>query len=332
MNSNTINLILTAAVTAGDSIVVEVVAIPDVNTNPVTITDGANNYTKDADIPFAGGGLRALIFSAHHVSPLPAGSPLTITFAGPLSQQHESVASAQEFAGLGAAVPVDQTHTATGFGTNPSSGPVTTTHADDLLIGVFGPVLDTNPVTPAPVVFTPGPGYTALTGATVVDGTQRMDLLPEYRIVSAAGTYAADGTFGNGRVWVAALVAYRGDTGPAPGLTEATAAVAVSPGKLTRLANGRTRLRLVLQNIGVRAFAGPLSLVLTNLPRKAHLRKGSGFTALVLPAGLPFLNVEPGSDAVLNPGEVLRVTLEFTGRVPRRFRPTFRIIAGVGLR
>jgi hypothetical protein len=111
-----------------------------------------------------------------------------------------------------------------------------------------------------------------------------------------------------------------------------TAAVTVTPRRPVALANGRTRFRLTLRNGGAASIAGPLSLVLTNLPRKAHLRKGSGFTALVPPVGLPYLSVQPGGDGLFSPGETLAVVLEWAGKVPRRFRPTCRIVAGVGPR
>src|SRR5262249_48109524 len=135
-STTTVSLTLTATVAAGDSILVEVATLQTVTTNAVTVADGAGNaYTKDADVSVAAGGRRVLVFSAHHVHALPAGSTLTISLAGGGVNQGQTVASAQEFAGLGAAVPVDQTHSATGSGTSPSSGPASTAHADDLLLG-----------------------------------------------------------------------------------------------------------------------------------------------------------------------------------------------------
>ncbi len=106
----------------------------------------------------------------------------------------------------------------------------------------------------------------------------------------------------------------------------------ITPRKPILLPNGRTRLRLTLRNSSGGAITGPLSLVLTNLPRKARLHKGSGFTALVPPAGRPYLSVLPGADGLFSPGETLTVVLEFAGKVPKRYRPTFRIVAGVGPR
>ncbi len=316
--TTTVNLALTAAVTAGDSILVQVATVQLVTTGSVTVSDAAGNvYTKDADV--ADNFLRTLVFSAHQVRVPPAGSALTITLAGGANL---TVASAVEFAGLGAAVPVDATHAAADSSSRPSSGLTTTTSANDLLLGAIG-VQRGDPVfgTPAPVAFTPGAGYTALASATFSASPTRLDLVPEYRVVSAAGSYQADGTFGDSRNWAAALVAYRAAPLPSdlpPGLTDVTAAVSVTPRKPVFLANGRTRLRLTLRNSSGGTITGPLSLVLTNLPRKARLRKGSGFTALVPAAGRPYLSVLPGADGLFSPGETLVVVLEFAGKVPRR--------------
>src|SRR5207253_9013300 len=119
---------------------------------------------------------------------------------------------------------------------------------------------------PGPVTFTPGAGYTALASATISDPTTgvRLDLVPEYRIVSATGSFVADGTFGETRSWADALVAYRGlDTAPSglpPGLNDVTAQVSVTPRKATPLPNSHTRLRLTLRNTSGTTFTGPLSL------------------------------------------------------------------------
>ncbi len=340
LGTTAFNLTLTAGVTAGDSILVEVVALQSVPTGAVTVSDGAGNaYTKDADVAISGS-LRTLVFAAHHAHALPVGGMLTISLAGVPGNLGMTVASAVEFAGLGAAVPVDATHGGTGTSASPSSGPAATSHADDLLVGAIGAFSLGGGPAPASVSFTPGAGYTALARATREDGMGRLDLVPEFRVVSAAGSYVADGTFDSARTWGAALVAYRGLDAPPvpapsdlpPGLTDVTAAVSVTARKPVALANGRTRLRLMLRNTSGGTLTGPLTLVLTNLPRKARLRGRTGFTALVPPAGRPFLNVAPGSDGLFSPGETLVVVLEFAGKVPKRFRPTFRIVAGTGAR
>jgi hypothetical protein len=231
---------------------------------------------------------------------------------------------------------VDVTHAGTGTSASPSSGPANTSHADDLLLGAIMAEKGGAFVAPPPVTFTPGAGYTALASATNTAVDYRFDLVLEYRVVSAAGSYAADGAFGDNRNWAAALVAYRAAPPPAPsdlpaGLSDVTAAVVVTPRKPVRLAGGRTRLRLTLQNSGG-ALTVPLSLVLTNLPRKARLRNQSGVTALVAPAGLPFLFVPPSADGLFSPGEAIAVVLDFAGKVPKRYRPAFRVVAGIGPR
>src|SRR5262249_17433066 len=144
-----------------------------------------------------------------------------------------------------------------------------------------------------------------------------------------------DGTFGDSRNWAAALVAYRAAPPPSddlpPGLSDVTADVTVTPRKPVRLAGGRTRLRLTLRN-GGGALTAPLSLGLPNLPRKVRLRNRSGVTALVPPVGSPFLYVPPSADGLFSPGETIAVVLDFTGKLPRRYRPAFRVVAGIGPR
>jgi hypothetical protein len=195
----TFSLTLAAGVTAGDSILVEVATVQAVTTGAVTVADDAGNaYAKDADV--ANGAQRTLVFSAHHAHALPAGASLTITLAGG-GIQFQTLASAAEFAGLGAAVPVDATHGGSGSSASPSSGPAATSHADDLLLGAISAQAGSLPGNPppGPVAFTPGSGYTALASVTAGSGLLRLDLMPEYRVVSAAGSFVADGAFGDSR-------------------------------------------------------------------------------------------------------------------------------------
>src|SRR5437879_1301172 len=143
-----------AGVATGDSVILTL-AMADAS-GGVTATDSkGNTYSLAADITNASN-VRTVILAAHNVTALVSGDTITVT--------HPSVSvralSANEFSGLSPTIALDQTHTATGSSTAPSSGSAaTTTEVAELLLGamgVAGTVRDT---------FTVGASYTALAGA-----------------------------------------------------------------------------------------------------------------------------------------------------------------------
>src|SRR5437773_261595 len=145
-----------AGVAAGDSVILTL-AMADAS-GGVTATDSkGNTYSLVADITNASN-VRTVILAAHNVTALVSGDTITVT--------HPSASvralSANEFSGLSPTSALDQTHTATGSSTAPSSGATAaTTEAAELLLGamgVGGTISDT---------FTPGASYTALTRAGI---------------------------------------------------------------------------------------------------------------------------------------------------------------------
>src|SRR5205809_792276 len=143
-----------AGVATGDSVILTL-AMADAS-GGVTATDSkGNTYSLAADITNASN-VRTVILAAHNVTALVSGDTITVT--------HPSASvralSANEFSGLSPTSALDQTHTATGSSTAPSSGATAaTTEAAELLLGamgVAGPISDT---------FTAGTNYTALTRA-----------------------------------------------------------------------------------------------------------------------------------------------------------------------
>src|SRR3989442_2746161 len=143
-----------AGVATGHSVILTL-AMADAS-GGVTATDSkGNTYSVAADVTNASN-VRTVILAAHNVTALASGSTITVT--------HPSVSvralSASEFAGPTPTIALDQTHTATGSSTAPSSGATaTTTEVAELLLGamgVAGTVRDT---------FTVGASYTALAGA-----------------------------------------------------------------------------------------------------------------------------------------------------------------------
>ncbi|MBM2825963.1 MAG: hypothetical protein HW403_27 [Dehalococcoidia bacterium] len=193
-----------AGVAAGNSVIVTFAM--DDQTGTVSCADTQlNPYAVDVDI---GGGagtgnVRTVICSAHNVTALVSTNTITVTHP---SSAAEAV-SAQEFSGLVKKSALDKTASASGTSTTPSSGnTLTTTMANELLVGAIGaegPVEDT---------FTAGASYTAgpptEAGTTGNPAAGNITINPEYRIVSATGTYSADGTI-TSRDWRAAVATYR---------------------------------------------------------------------------------------------------------------------------
>src|SRR6266480_4024908 len=143
-----------AGVASGDSVTLAL-AMADAS-GGVTATDSkGNSDSLAADITNASS-VRTVILAAHNVTALVSLDTITAT--------HPSASvralSANEFSGLSPTSALDQTHTATGSSTAPSSGAsAATTEAAELLLGamgVAGPISDT---------FTAGTNYTALTRA-----------------------------------------------------------------------------------------------------------------------------------------------------------------------
>jgi hypothetical protein len=174
-----------AGVAAGNSIIVTFAMDPAAGA--VTCTDTAgNSYTTDADVT-NGTSVRSVICAAHNVSALVSGNTITVTHPTATAR----AMSANEFSGLAATATLDKTSTGTGQSTAPTtSATATTTQADELLIGaigVEGPSTDT---------FTPGASYTGLTGAGTTGNPANSNITidPEFRIVSATGTFVANGT------------------------------------------------------------------------------------------------------------------------------------------
>ena len=141
-------------------------------------------------IPVVPGNVRTAIFSAIGIPALPGGTIITINSPSTPS----AVASLAEFRGLSSVNTLDAMASKVGATLAVTSGPATTHRPKELLVGavgVAGTITGFNPN----LGFTPGPGYSALVGAYPTAGAsmQKVAVHPEYRFVSAAGSYAADG-------------------------------------------------------------------------------------------------------------------------------------------
>lgn len=68
---------------------------------------------------------------------------------------------------------------------------------------------------------------------------------------------------------------------------------------------------VTLTNISANVLPGPLSLVLDNLRSNATLFNRSGETTCTAVTGSPYVNIDLGGDIALNPGQTVRVVLQF---------------------
>jgi len=207
---SSVDIPITANVAAGNSVIVTFLWGGWSSAETTSCTDSqGNSYSVDVNEYYSGAGLYTIVCSAHNVSALGTSDMITLTFS---SGTYGVAATVHEFSGLAAVATIDQAASNNGSSATPSSGSTaTTTQADELLvgaIGVSGPPTDS---------FTPGSGYTVLSsiGFTGVwNGTIR----PEYQIVSATGSYQADGTLGTSSGWAAGIATYKAAAATPPSL------------------------------------------------------------------------------------------------------------------
>jgi hypothetical protein len=194
-----VNVIFTAAQTAGDLNVV-VVGWNDSTAAVSAVTDSsANTYTRAVG-PTVSGSLSQSIYYAKNIMAAVAGANIvTVTFSVAAVSPDIRIL---EYSGADPNSPVDVTAANTGSNATSSSGSVTTTNPTDLLFG-------------ANIVLTmtsgPGAGFTSRL-LTVPDGD-----IAEDQMVSAAGSYSATAPVNPSGQWIMQLVAFRaGSTSTTP--------------------------------------------------------------------------------------------------------------------
>ena len=110
--------------------------------------------------------------------------------------------------------------------------------------------------------------------------------------------------------------------------TNVGAQVTVTRGGFRRNpATGRYAQQVTLRNIGSSSIAGPVSLVLDGLSVNVTLFNKSGNTACAAPVS-PYINVNVGTDNVLNAGESAVVVLEFANPSNQGITYSTRVLAG----
>jgi fibronectin type 3 domain-containing protein len=199
-----------------------------------SVTDARGNVYTAASAPTVQTGIQShVIYYAANIVAAPSNS-ITVTFNTAVAYPDVRIA---EYRGIAQVTPVDGAQGASGTGNSASTGTLTTTVANALLVG-------------ATYVQTTTTG--AGTGFTARMITSPNGSILEDRIVSAVGTYSATAPT-SGQGWVIQLVAFRGvTTGPAD--TQAPTA----PGTPSATVISGSRIDLTwpaaTDNVGVTAY------------------------------------------------------------------------------
>ncbi len=198
-----------AAQTAGNLNVVVVSAFnqynPSATINSVTDTRGNTYVLAAGPTVLAGFGMQAIYYAKNISAAAPGANAVTVTFGTPADQPETRIV---EYSGLDTVNPLDVSIANAGYacfdcGQNQdlsTSGPVTTTNANDLLVGA-------NVVDYISGEFTtePGPGFTGRLAPNTGD-------ILEDEVVSVTGSYSATAPLYTDGFFVMQMVAFRSAT------------------------------------------------------------------------------------------------------------------------
>ncbi len=207
-NSSTADLVVTttAAVAAGDDIVIAYATDPSQDLN-ITVTDSAGNKYQQAGMGISMGNLRTYVFAAYNVSALSSGSSITINqVVYSTTAVAARAATVSVFRGLAPAGALEQTSNDDGSGVSPSSGTATTVAADQLLIGAIG---TDGPSEDAAGTWASGWTAGPRAGTTGGTATDNVTVSMGWQIVSSAGSYSAAKTGITSRNWAAVIATFK---------------------------------------------------------------------------------------------------------------------------
>ncbi len=207
-NSATADLVVTttAAVAAGDDIVIAYATDPSQDLN-ITVTDSAGNKYQQAGMGVSMGNLRTYVFAAYNVAALPAGGSITINqVVYSTTAVAARAATVSVFRGLAPVGALEQTSNADGSSASPSSGAATTVAADQLLIGAVG---TDGPNEDAAGTWASGWSAGPRAGTTGGTATDNVTVSMAWQIVSSAGSYSAAKTGITSRNWAAVIATFK---------------------------------------------------------------------------------------------------------------------------
>jgi hypothetical protein len=192
-------LIFGSAITAGSTILVCVRGSGSFTGSTLSVTDDkSNSYTLDTSMPAISGTGSLFLYRASNVTG--GGTTLTIT---PGTSTSLRVAG-YEISGLAASSPLDKTAHASGNSISLASGSITTTQANEFVLGCLmtGNDIGSNPMTA-------GSGWTS----DININTTNAILLAESQIVSSTGTFNATASIGTADTWGALVASYGATSG-----------------------------------------------------------------------------------------------------------------------
>jgi chitodextrinase len=233
---STVTVVYAGAQTAGNLNVV-VVGWRDSTAQVQSVTDAAGNAYALAVGPTvrAGFGSQAIYYAKNIQAALPGANTVSVRFDAPAQFPDIRIA---EYAGLDKTNPVDVTAANQGTSKTSSSGAVSTTAANELLIGANAVSTRTTG---------PGSSYTARI-ITSPNGN-----ILEDRIVTATGSYGATAPLSPRGSWIMQLVAFRAATGATADTQPPTA-----PGDLGATAASSSQINLAwtasTDNVGVTGY------------------------------------------------------------------------------
>ena len=206
-SATTMAITPSAAVAAGDAIIITVASDP-LQTFEISATDTQNNTYYPVVSSVSMGNVRVHILVAYNVTALTTSDTITINHSALTANSGAFNAVVSVFRGLASAGAFDQNHVGNATTTTtPTSGSITTTQADELLIGAIG--------TEGWVGDTAGSWGSTWTNAETRLGTgtstgdTHVTLAMNYQIVSATGTYEASKTGITSRDAASAIVAFK---------------------------------------------------------------------------------------------------------------------------
>jgi hypothetical protein len=118
---------------------------------------------------------------------------------------------------------------------------------------------------------------------------------------------------------------------PTPGVCalDVTTGVSVSRGGFRYNYGTRQFMQQVtITNVSRSPMLGPVSMALHGLSASATLTNAGGMTACQDPVDLPYVDVAPGDDGVLSPGESVALTLQFANPSRQAISYGVRVLAG----
>ena len=171
-----------------------------------TVRDSnGNSYQQASQIGFTSSAVTLAIYYAENIKGGVNTVTVSETVSGPLRF------SILEYSGLSMSNSRDVTAAATGLGSSPNSGNMTTTANGDLLLSAIA--------TADPIIYTGGVGYQI---QEFVPAEPNTKLIAEDQIQTAAGVASASASLGTSSSWGAVLAAFKaagGGSGTGPSIT-----------------------------------------------------------------------------------------------------------------